>query len=323
MTKNSKDYIKLQRMLSSIHVYNFPTGTPIANELQNASSFILATCQRTLVLSTQKIEETSQYPFEHKKGKEAYAYLLEIICGLQSKLIGENEIVSQFKTAYRDYSKQDKETRDSNILRVLEKLFQDSKDIRTKYLIGLSQKTYSSLARKILLSKHHAKSVLILGSGQLAEDMINQLKKKVPVYIVARNQEKVKELKEKHFIESCDWNDVVNKSFNFASEYSFIVNTIGCKHEVLTSSFFEKWEKHQEKCFVDLASPSPYKEAPVTDSAFYKLDDIFELGAIHEEKKQKQINKAKSYLESVALKREMVLRKKITSTQSNFDYLMS
>src|SRR5690606_16003183 len=115
--------------------------------------------------------------------------LLEIICGLKSKLLGENEIVGQFKASYHNYAST--KNKSTELLRIIEKLFKDAKEIRTDYLLGLCQKTYSSIARKHIVSINKADHVLILGSGQLAEDLINQFKKKVTVFISARNTQKV------------------------------------------------------------------------------------------------------------------------------------
>lgn len=301
-------------MLSRLYLFNFPSGTHPEAEFEGTGAFYLKTCQRTLVLTAKSHIVSGHFAYDAVEGERAYAYLLEIICGLKSKLVGENEIVSQFKQAYKAYCQQ--EDKDSIILTVLQKLLQDSKDIRTKYLIGIAQKTYSSLARKILLGQHKASEVVILGSGQLAEDMINQVKKKVPVTIIARNEQKRQQLIEKHQIQSVCWSQVANQEYNFASKKAFIVNTIGTESEVLTPLFFEKWLSHSQRCFVDLASPSPYKTAPIDSDGFYKLEDIFELGAVKEQKKANQIQKAKDYLDQVVEKRANVLRNKLMAMQT-------
>lgn len=296
-------------MLDKIYLYNFPCGEKKSPLLKSSSDgFYLSTCQRTLLIESRLQSFPQDFSFEFFQGDQAYAYLLETICGLKSKLIGENEIVSQFKLAYKDYM--EKPHRNSSIMRVLEKLFQDSKDIRTRYLIGLSQKTYSSLARRIILSKHKAPHVLILGSGQLAEDMINQLKKKVPVTIVARNEDRISSLTDKHGVESYDWKDILNKNYQCAKDFSHVINTIGTDKEVLTSRFFSQWKEHRKRCFVDLASPSPYRFCAEREESFYQLDDIFELGAIHEQDKQEKVDQARVYLDEVVEKRASLLKRR-------------
>ena len=209
-------------MLELLHLNNFPSGASPPPHLSK-QAFVMKTCQRTLVLNLNKTELNSDEAIaceDSLNGEEAYIYLLEIICGLKSRLLGENEIVSQFRKSYKDYIAQPE--RSSNLLLILEKLLQDAKKIRTKYLLGLSQKTYSSIARKAICS-HKPSSVLILGSGQLAEDLINQFKKKTNVFISARNDETAAKLMNLHDIEKVIWKD-----FTAYTQFPFIVNSIGC-----------------------------------------------------------------------------------------------
>ena len=85
--------------------------------------FYMQTCQRTLILSYED-NPLSTYQTDDifndlisLEGEDAYSYLLEVICGLKSKLIGENEIVGQFKTSYKQYIQKDF---DSRLLQILE-----------------------------------------------------------------------------------------------------------------------------------------------------------------------------------------------------------
>ena len=124
-------------MLDGLKLWNFSSGTHPEVEL-TGTTFILKTCQRSLVLSLNNCPFKSQdlQAHELKTGATAYFFLLETICGLKSKLIGENEIVGQFKEAYKIYSQST--FKDTKLLLILEKLFKDAKDIRTQYLIGIS-----------------------------------------------------------------------------------------------------------------------------------------------------------------------------------------
>ena len=136
-------------MLDGLKLWNFSSGTNLESELKD-SSFILKTCQRSLVLafncSPFKGQELPAN--ELLSSSEAYLFLLETICGLKSKLIGENEIVGQFKEAYKTYAQI--ENKDTKLLLILEKLFKDAKDIRTQHLIGISQKWETSLETSLL-----------------------------------------------------------------------------------------------------------------------------------------------------------------------------
>lgn len=286
-------------MLENLEIINIPA--PYKQDFYIERSphlFVLKTCQRTLLIGLKE----SFFHFDHDgekiTGEQAYIYLLEIICGLKSRLVGENEIVNQFKLAYQDFMNQ--EIRHTGIVKLLEKLFQDAKDIRSKFLIGIGQKSYASIARRKLIRESHANEVLILGSGILAEDMINQLKKKAKVYISGRNTDKVKLLSLKHDLGVIDW-----KSPTLFTRFDHIVNTIGTDEKLFGEAFFYQWYKHthDNRLFIDLGSPSILDTTFSKAQGVLRLNDIFEEGAVKDEQKLEKIKEARLYIEDIVEKR--------------------
>lgn len=293
-------------MLTALKLWNFGSGSLISDEL-SGSAFILRTCQRTLVLSFN--EHTPAFSVhghcEVQYSQDAYLFLLETICGLKSKLIGENEIVGQFKEAYKLYALSTR--KDTRLMLVLEKLFKDAKDIRTQYLIGISQKTYASLTRKHLIQKAKAKRVVVLGSGQLAEDLINQFKKKAEVVICARNHARVQELMNTHQIKSIPWDEREKLIHN-----PFIANTIGHETILFDKNFFSNWtQSNKEHLFVDLGSPSVIKTELTLEEGVVRLQDIFNEGAILEGQKQEQIELARKTMHDITQKRKSLFEEKL------------
>jgi glutamyl-tRNA reductase len=288
-------------MLERLHLYNFNPNENLAT-YDSPDAFHLKTCQRNLILSTNEINDLS--PGLKLKSTEAYNYLLEVICGLQSQLIGENEIVGQFKQAYKQYV--DSSEKDTSLLVILEKLFQDAKHIRSKYLLGLSQKTYASIARKKIVSNYQVDSVLILGSGQLAEDLINQFKKKTKVFISARNHDKVQRLADLHQVEIIDWNQKEQWL-----DFPFILNSIGFEGTLLDDHFFKAWtDNYQEKLFIDLGSPTAIKTSLDLNSGVMRLSEVFKEGAIKEKEKREKIQEARMAIEEIVNKRHRILKEK-------------
>jgi glutamyl-tRNA reductase len=293
-------------MLNGLKLWNFSSGT-LPDEELIPNTFILKTCQRTLVLAFDV------HPFLHAKipdyelseGQNAYLFLLETICGLKSKLIGENEIVGQFKEAYKIYASST--LKDTRLLLILEKLFKDAKDIRTQYLIGISQKTYASLTRRHLIQKARATHVVIMGSGHLAEDLINQFKKKATVSLCARNTTRVQELAQLHKINIIPWEErhsIVHEPF--------IANTIGHDSVLWDEDFFSEWSsKHEKALFLDLGSPSVIRTELQAQHGVIRLDDIFAEGAIVEDQKQQQIELARAAMLSITHKRISLFEAKL------------
>ncbi len=297
-------------MLNQLQLINLPSDSSLEG-IPLDYVFVLKTCQRTLLLLNKKNDQG--FNFNNQTllaGPNAYQFLLETICGLHSKLIAENEIVSQFKQAYKEYLAQEK--KDHVIVRVLEKLFKDAKEIRSEYLLGLSQKTYSAIIRKNLINKYHAESVLIIGSGNMAIDLINQLSKKVKIYITARNAEKLNQIASQYNVEIVDWHSPENYL-----QFSHVVNTIGTEKVIFDHDFFNAWEKshrRSNKLFVDTGSPSSIKTEMTLSEGLMRLDDIFNEGAIHETYKQKKIEIAKKELKKLVLHRHNSLQVQVHST---------
>lgn len=283
-------------MIDNLVVYNLPANTETNLE---SAIFNLKTCQRTLLVSTSELIEYNI--FEKYQGVEAYSFLLEVICGLKSKMLGENEIVNQFKIAYRKYIQLPKKNK--NTITILEKLFLDSKKIRVNYLSGVGRKTYSYITRKKMMKKK-PDSVLIIGSGQLAVDLINQFKKKTNVVITGRNNTVVNHLVSEHRISKLEW-DKLEESHN----YPYIINTVGFDGTLLDKSFFEKWELNSSKLFIDLGSPSCIKTAKNNKDIIY-LSDIFKEGAIHDDQKDKKIKNALDFIRILSKKRKIIFKEK-------------
>jgi glutamyl-tRNA reductase len=295
-------------MLTSLKLWNFSSGTLPDEELQS-NAFVLRTCQRTLVLAYDL------NPFHHNEipkhdlveGQDAYLFLLETICGLKSKLIGENEIVGQFKEAYKIYAAST--LKDTKLLLILEKLFKDAKDIRTQYLIGISQKTYASLTRRHLIQKAKATHVVVIGSGALAEDLINQFKKKAQVSICARNTKKVAELAATHSLNIIPWEErasLINEPF--------IANTVGINSILFDEEFFAAWRMNQNRLFVDLGSPSSISTNLTLTEGVVRLENIFSEGAIVEGQKEAQLLLAKAAMVKLTLKRQALFNQKFART---------
>jgi glutamyl-tRNA reductase len=298
-------------MINGLKLWNFNSGTH-PDEALTGSTFILKTCQRTLVLAFDHYPFVSQQLPDHslQTGEEAYLFLLETICGLKSKLIGENEIVGQFKEAYKIYSQST--LKDTKLLHILEKLFKDAKDIRTQYLIGISQKTYASLTRRHLIQKAKAQQVVVIGSGALAEDLINQFKKKAQISICARNETRVIELARQHNLRVISW----SKRHTLVNE-PYIANSVGTDSILFNEDFFAEWTRiNPARLFVDLGSPSVIETNLSLEEGIVRLDDIFNEGAIVEGQKQIQIQMARTAMQEITLKRKNLFEAKLKPTNS-------
>ncbi|HMA13080.1 MAG TPA: hypothetical protein VKO83_14410, partial [Steroidobacteraceae bacterium] len=108
--------------------------------------------------------------FEVFSGADAYRFLLQLACGLESEIAGETEILGQIKQSWRDY--ETAHPAEARALRPwMQRLLQDTKEVRTEYVVGLGSATYGSLVRR-LLGGNLTGPTLLLGAGQLAETIL-------------------------------------------------------------------------------------------------------------------------------------------------------
>lgn len=300
-------------MIENLTVINLLANTPLKHN--SGEVFVLKTCQRTLVLGY------GQAPFYHlgenglRKDKitdvflglNAYVFLMETICGLRSEVVAEYEVVAQFKDAYQEYAKHPQ--KNTQLLTVLEKLFQDNKKIRTDYLTEIGQLTYAGIARKLIHSRVSNGDVLVLGSGVLAEDLIKLLKKKHNVTISARNDARVQELCKAYSISSLPWGGV--ESHKNYVKFPFIVNTIGSSEILFNEDFFNEFLaidninerhpfSHQMKLFIDLGSPSVINTKLTDNDGVLRLEDIFRQSAKLNIEKMEKVKKAKEKITLLA-----------------------
>ena len=108
--------------------------------------------------------------YEVYNGADAYRFLLQLACGLESEIAGETEILGQIKQSWRDF--EGAQTPEARTLRPwMQRLLQDTKEVRTEYVVGLGSATYGSLVRR-LLGGTLTGPTLLLGAGQLAETIL-------------------------------------------------------------------------------------------------------------------------------------------------------
>lgn len=274
--------------------------------------FVLKTCQRTLVMGI------GEAPFLHLRenalredvitdifeGQDAYVFLLETICGLRSEVVAEYEVVGQFKDAYQEFLKS--KERNTHVMAVIEKLFQDNKKVRTDHLTEIGQLTYAGIARKLIHSAVNDGDVLVLGSGTLSEDLIKLLMKKHTVTISARNSARVQELSQTYGLKSIPWGEK-----DLYTSFPFIVNTIGADSVIFDEAFFKKFTNQsffsslseQMKLFIDLGSPSVIETKLTEKEGVLRLEDIFRKSAKLNIEKMEKVNKAKGAILMLAQKR--------------------
>jgi hypothetical protein len=134
-----------------------------------SSAFHLDSCQRMFWVDFKSDEVFSDSGFETFTGEEAYSFLLRVASGLESQVAGETDIFGQLKEAWK---KSERLKKNSDLAPWMQRLFEDTKEIRTHYLQNLGGSSYGSLVRKLLRERNsYSGGSLLIGAGQLAESI--------------------------------------------------------------------------------------------------------------------------------------------------------
>jgi glutamyl-tRNA reductase len=118
------------------------------------------------------------------RGAEAYQFLLEVVCGLSSPLLGETAVMGQFR-AFCAEAKLPSTSWGWFLRQFMADVLADAKCVRRDHLQGLGSQSYGGLVRQHLADVELA---AVLGAGQLAREILPWIVGKTQVRLFYRNQ---------------------------------------------------------------------------------------------------------------------------------------
>lgn len=178
-------------IMNNLEIYHTVNKQDISLEWLAENNFVIwETCVRQILIGTKKLINIPP-GFSNLSSVKAYRFLLEVICGLHSPMIGETEIMAQFKSFITNQNDRYISSQiDAQFWSTLQK---EAKTIRSRYLKNYGQQTYGGIVLQNSLSSD---SINILGSGKLASSILTHFSKdNRPINIHCRNQIKGQKLK--------------------------------------------------------------------------------------------------------------------------------
>jgi glutamyl-tRNA reductase len=268
--------------------------SPVAKQIEN--SFFLPTCLRQVAVfpedQFESVASALSESDELYRGRAAYQFFLEVICGLQSPLIGETEIFGQFKNAMSALSAAQTPMA-LKLRRFLNALNEDAKRIRGLHLKDLGSQSYGSLLRRELKG---IKQIHIIGAGQLVKDILPWIcKDGAKVIIHARDIEKAK-------ANLSDFPNILfaeGPAFQTQSEFSGAVIVAAPIEATVLNQFFN----HSFELIVDLRADS-HEDVLATPIRTLVLRDLFERISRNQEQLQERKNLALKDISNAVLARE-------------------
>lgn len=230
-------------------------------------------------------------------GSQAFQFLLRVAAGLESQIIGETDIFGQLKEAWRQFSRKNP-SRSSELSPWIQKIFEDTKEVRARYLQNLGGASYGSLVRKVMGSAPCG-PVLLLGAGALAKAV-------APYFLSGEGATEV-----------VLWNRTSSKAHDLRQEWRAAYPSSQVSVIESIESGFEKdiWKKaawvvvcapidlgnetlREKVIHLGLMRTQSGKWSHVQE--FYALDDLFRLQNNQEEIRSIQVAKAVRFCEDRA-----------------------
>ena len=151
--------------------------------------FLNETENAALITAAER-DEALASAVEVYRGGESYRFLLEVICGLNSPLLGETAVLGQFRE-FVAHAKLPGTLWGAFLRQLISNLLVDAKRLRHEHLQGLGSQSYGSLVRQHLKG---VPSVALLGGGQLAREILPWLIGKTHVRLFYRSYPHAQEL---------------------------------------------------------------------------------------------------------------------------------
>ena len=124
------------------------------------------------------------------RGQDAYGFLLEVVCGLNSPLLGETAVMGQFRE-FSAHARFPNTPWGWFLRQFTSNVLVDAKSVRHDHLQGIGSQSYGSLVRQ------HVKgmpTVAVLGAGKLAREILPWLIGKTSARLFYRNWLHAKDL---------------------------------------------------------------------------------------------------------------------------------
>lgn len=153
-------------------------------------ALIFKTCLRELIILDEmdflslKAKGLDLKSYKVYKSYSGLNYIIKVLSGLESPVLGETEVLGQFKSQILEQL--DLKPKFKEVVQFIMSMV---KLVRSKHLIGLGSKTYGSLVRRLVKNDRH---ILFVGAGILAESIFPWVKDQKQVMFSVRCPSKYK-----------------------------------------------------------------------------------------------------------------------------------
>jgi glutamyl-tRNA reductase len=184
--------------------------------------------------------------FYNLEGDQAVEHLFKVVSGLESLVLGEDQIVTQVKNGFK--LSLDNNLSSAVLTRMFNKAFEAGKRVRTETAINQGSASISSAAVELLckeLPDIREKKIILIGTGVMGELATVNLVKRNCKYLFVTNRtfSKAVELAEKHNITAFE----AEKLDEYLPDADVVMVATGAQNHIITKSRIETFPIYRNR----------------------------------------------------------------------------
>lgn len=250
-------------------------------------------------------EDWTQYLYRHS-GKEAIRHLCRVAAGLDSLVVGENEILGQLREAFR--AANEHETVHSLLYRLMEKALKVGKDVRHETRINEGAVSIPSVAVELaekIFGRLGGERIMVLGTGDMSALALENLKNAgaMALYIVSRSRERAEPLLEKY---QAKWIALEEAWEEHLQSVDILIASTSAPHPIIHYDQIKRVmsvRRGKPLFLVDIAVPRDIdpKVHSIEDVYLYNIDDLKGVSSSNLSRRAGEIKSAEAIVDRAVL----------------------
>lgn len=297
---------------------------------------ILCTCNRSEIYITGEKEavsilqrELARYKNKHVgeilnylhiySEDKAIRHLYQVCCGIDSMVLGEDEILRQVKTAYSLSLELGFVNYELNIF--FQRAIACAKKIKTNTNLSKTPISIATLvANEIFHFPKEKKQVLIIGiTGQIGNILLKNIVSKPNIEILGTIRSHKTKIKTEIKASNLMIIDYIQR-YQYIDNSDIIISATTSPHYTITYDKLKEWiRQKKERLFLDLSVPidiDPYIQE-IEGVKLYNIDQFQELSKLNNKKKLKELDIANAIMENYIdeVKKEILFHDYLTQIE--------
>lgn len=228
-------------------------------------------------MAAAEIEDLANSAGFALSGNATHRHLNAMLCGLDSKVLGDEQIVGQFREAVQ--VARDQGACEQWLGMLADEALKLSRRIRKQVDYSRLPTSVSEVAAEILRKRLHGEGgrIVLLGSGEMTRDLASRLSgwNKVALHFVNRTVAAAETLGRQH---GGTWQSLEDFQAN-PLDFDHLVTATAAPHFILDAALMQRLPKQaEERLILDLGVPADSDPAIAALPGFKRLD-VLEVGA--------------------------------------------